>query len=407
MRIIHTADWHIGQSLNGWGRDDEHRAWFRELTETLSREQADALLVSGDVFDNLNPSGESQRLLYDAIRDFREARPNLQIIMTSGNHDPAGRLEAPDALLRAHGVRVVGTVRRQGEEILYPDHLIRLRNADGADAVIVAAVPFLRASDLPGMSLARTGEGESPIVTAVRNWHSEIISAASGSGLPLIGMGHLTCTGGLETEGSERRIMIGGEHAVSPDVFGPEFLFVALGHLHMPQLIDGGRIGYSGSCFPMSVSEAGYRHGVRLIEIEDGAIRTSHIQMTRPAAFIRFPENGHAGVLEELAGALDAAELDPDLPHGMRPFLHLRLAADRAAASLLSEAHQVIAGYPVRLADIRIVRVSRDEAQAAPRPASLRETSPEMLFVEEFRRINMTDPEERHMAAFRDAVAEV
>lgn len=89
MRILHTADWHIGQTLNGWTREQEHRAFLENLRDLIVTERIDALLIAGDVFDGINPSGDAQRQLYEAIAGFHSANPRLQIVMTAGNHDPA------------------------------------------------------------------------------------------------------------------------------------------------------------------------------------------------------------------------------------------------------------------------------------------------------------------------------
>ena len=117
MRILHTADWHIGQTLNGWSREYEHQVFCDALRDVIVTEGVDALLIAGDVFDGINPSGEAQRLLYGAIAGFLRANPRLQIVITAGNHDPAQRLEAPEAVLNELGVHVLGTLRRENRQL--------------------------------------------------------------------------------------------------------------------------------------------------------------------------------------------------------------------------------------------------------------------------------------------------
>lgn len=89
MRALHTADWHIGQTLNGWSREREHEVFFARLADVLEEEDIDLLLVAGDIFDNTNPSGESQRLLYRSLAEFKRRRPRLVTVISGGNHDPA------------------------------------------------------------------------------------------------------------------------------------------------------------------------------------------------------------------------------------------------------------------------------------------------------------------------------
>ena len=252
MRILHTADWHIGQTLNGWGREAEHAAFLDRLGQMITDHQVDALLVAGDVFDGINPSADAQRLLYGALAEILRCRPGLTVVMIAGNHDPAGRMEAPEAVLRALGVHIRGTLQRKGSDVMLDRHLIPLRDAEGAVRAHVLTIPFLRASDLPGLTLGAEGGAESAIVTATRALHADMAAATldRAQGLPVIAMGHLTCAGGLESEGAERRILIGGEHAVPPDIYPPGLSYVALGHLHRPQSLDGGRVRYSGSPLP-------------------------------------------------------------------------------------------------------------------------------------------------------------
>src|SRR5687768_322329 len=159
MRIIHTADWHIGQTLAGYARDHEHRSVLAQLAALVAEREADAVIVAGDVFDHQNPSGDAQRLFYDALVALRSARPSLTIVVTAGNHDAAGRLEAPDPLLQALGVRVVGSVRRRGGRLEAERHLIPLRAANGEIACEVLAVSYPTAACLPP---SRAADGEPP-----------------------------------------------------------------------------------------------------------------------------------------------------------------------------------------------------------------------------------------------------
>lgn len=381
--------------------------FFDRLARILEEEQVDVLLVSGDVYDGINPSGESQKLLFDALAEFRRRRPDLLIIMTSGNHDPAGRLEAPEAILSGQGTKVIATVRRRDESVDLQRHIIEVPGPDGAPAAVVMAVPFLRAADMPGLSFADSQPGRSPIVDAARSLHREIAAAARAAAgdLPIIAMGHLTCIGGEESEGAERRILIGGEHALPIDVFDEDIAYVALGHLHGPQSLDEGRIRYSGSCFPLSAAEIRYRHGVTLIDLADGKVTWRHVEIPRPAEFYRLPTTGSMS-LEEFRAALDALDLDPEAPKALQPFVYGTLSADGPASVILAEAEAVLSEYPVRTAGLKVQRDVANDATAVT-VASLQDTTPEKLFMDAFRKINGIDPEARHLAAFRDAAAEV
>lgn len=427
MRILHTADWHLGQTLNGWPRVHEHRAFFAALADIVAAERVDALLVAGDVFDGINPSGEAQRMLYGAIAGLVRDNPGLQIVITSGNHDSAQRLEAPEPVMNALGVHVLGTLRRGADGVDMDRHLIALRDRAGAVRAHVLAVPFLRAADLPGLGAGfgamAEGEGdgegggragaEPAITAAARALHAAMCAAAvaRAGGLPLIAMGHLTCAGGLESEGAERRILIGGEHAVPPDLFPPALRYVALGHLHRPQSLAGGRVRYCGSPFPLSAAEIGYDHGVSLIDLDaagaDGALVARHIPLARPVAMHRIPPRGAASI-EDAAAALAALGLDPDTAREAQPFVYLALLADRPVTQIAAQAEALMADTPARLAGQTITRPDAPGGPApdAP-PPSLAQTTPEDLFRAAWAQTHGTDPEPRHLAAFRDALAGV
>ncbi|MCZ8097616.1 MAG: exonuclease SbcCD subunit D [Burkholderiales bacterium] len=414
MRLIHTADWHIGQTLNGWTREAEHRAFLARLCDVVEEHAADVLVVAGDVFDGINPSGESLQMLYEGLVALRGRRPRLTTVMVAGNHDPAGRLEAPAAVLRAIGVHVVGVMHRREGVIDMDRHLVPLADATGSVRAHLLAIPFLRAADLPGLGVLTPqddadGEAGSPVVRATRRLYAEATAAALGraQGLPLLATGHLHCSGAAESEGAERRILVGGEHAVPPDVFPADLAYVALGHLHKPQAVGRASVRYSGSPFPLSATELPYEHGVTLVEIGDGGVRSEHIRLARPVPCLRVPETG-ALTLPALEGALAALGLDPQTPVELRPFVHVVVAPEGSVAGLSAEVERVLQAHPVRCAGVRVERPAATAAgpDAALPVVPLAERSPVDLFARAFEAEHGSAPTPRHMAAFHDAETE-
>jgi len=402
MRIIHTADWHLGHSLNGWGREDEHRVWLGRLGDVIERERADLLLVAGDIFDSSNPSGEVQALLYSALAEFKRRRPSLITVISGGNHDPAQRLEAPMPVLRAMDVHVVATVQRKAGRIDIARHLVPIRDSAGRTVLYVLAIPFLRASDLTGLH----ADGADPVIDAARNFYAEITALALeiAGDIPVIATSHLHCAGGLESEGAERRILIGGAQALPPGVFPESLAYVALGHLHGQQTLKGGRVRYSGACFPLSASEIRHSHGVTQIEMEGGTATHRHIPIDRPAEVLRIPASGTIA-LDDLPAALAQIACDADLPMGLRPIVYLELAPTDAASVLMADAARLVSDRGLRLGGARVLRMAQPDAPLPPPVASLRETDPETLFVQAYKDLNGLDPEPRHLSAFRDIVA--
>lgn len=127
IRILHTADWHIGQTLRGYAREGEHRAVLDRIVSIAAEREVDLLVVAGDVYDGQNPSGASQRLFYDALAALSRIRPDMTTVVVAGNHDAASRLEAPHPLLEAFNVQVVGNVRRHDGNIEADRHLVPVR----------------------------------------------------------------------------------------------------------------------------------------------------------------------------------------------------------------------------------------------------------------------------------------
>ena len=206
IRILHTADWHIGQTLRGFSREHEHRKVFRRLEEIIVERNVDALIIAGDVFDSQNPSGEAQQLFYDTLVRLSRARPRMTTVIVSGNHDAAGRLEAPRPLLEAFNIQVVGNVRRHDGRIEASRHLVPVVDASGALAAHVLAVSYPTAACLPNLTRL-DDEAGSPVVAGVRTLYAELLEALRPQmdGLPFVATGHLHVAGGIESEGAERR----------------------------------------------------------------------------------------------------------------------------------------------------------------------------------------------------------
>src|SRR5262245_10941392 len=237
LRILHTGDWHIGRTLNGWSRRNEHAAALAEIEEIIVERQIDAVIVAGDIFDSMAPSAEARGMFYAAMVRIHARRPGLSSIVIAGNHDHAGQLEAPSVLLQRLGTRVVGTLR-QAEGRLDPGkHHVILKDSAGCPKACVLVLPFLGVGDIPRVPPEECSG--SAIVEGVRRLHASAIEQAleAAAGLPLLVTGHLTLAGAGESEISERRILLGGEHAVPSDIFPPSVAYAALGHLHRPQWV--------------------------------------------------------------------------------------------------------------------------------------------------------------------------
>ena len=151
LKLIHTADWHLGQTFFGYDREAEHEAFLGFLTNLLVERETDVLLIAGDVFDVTNPSAGAQRRFYRFLREANRLNPGLQIVIIAGNHDSAIRLEAPNPLLEELNTSIVGIVgRTDSGEIDLASLVVPLRNRAGEREALCPGGAFPPPRGLPG-----------------------------------------------------------------------------------------------------------------------------------------------------------------------------------------------------------------------------------------------------------------
>lgn len=269
MKILHTSDWHIGRTLYGKKRYDEFETFLNWLMETIQRNQVDALLVAGDVFDTSAPSNRAQELYYRFL--CRVAASSCRhVVVIAGNHDSPSFLNAPKELLRALDVHVVGNASENPD-----DEVLVLTDKDGSPELIVCAVPYLRDRDI---RVAEAGESiedkERKLIEGIRNHYADVAALAEkkrmdfGAEIPIVGMGHLFTAGGQTVEGDGvRELYVGSLAHVTAGIFAKNLNYLALGHLHIPQKVNGSEVmRYSGSPLPMGFGEAKQQKSVSMVE---------------------------------------------------------------------------------------------------------------------------------------------
>lgn len=363
MKILHTSDWHLGQSLNQFDRSFEHAQFLSWLLNTLETEVVDALLISGDVFDSANPSAASQTQLYQFLTQARQRVPHLGIIMTAGNHDSPGRMEAPAPFLSLFDASVVGQVGRSADGIDWNRIVVPLKNQHGQVAAWCIAMPFLRPGDVPRLEGVDDTYMEG-IASLYASAYEFAVSKRS-AGQAIIALGHCHITGGKLSEDSERRIVIGGSEALSANVFDPGIAYVALGHLHLAQKVGGNPSRrYCGSPLPMSFSEIDYPHQIVIVELDGEVVaNTREIPIPRSVDLLRVPKQ--AAPLDQVLIQLHALSL-PDMPETQWPYLQVRVQLTQPEPTLRAQIESALAGKPVRLVRIETSSVQTKDAQAAP-----------------------------------------
>ena len=274
MRVLHTSDWHIGRTLYGRKRYEEFEAFLTWLAETIQQNAIDALLVAGDVFDTSAPSNRAQELYYRFL--CRVAASSCRhVVVVAGNHDSPSFLNAPKELLKALDVHVVGSSTASPE-----DEVLVLCNEQDAPELIVCAVPYLRDRDI---RVAEAGESvedkERKLIEGIRTHYATVAALAEqkreelGADIPIVGTGHLFTAGGQTVDGDGvRELYVGSLAHVTAGIFPACFNYLALGHLHVPQKVNGSEtIRYSGSPLPMGFGEAKQQKSVCQVEFHSTA----------------------------------------------------------------------------------------------------------------------------------------
>jgi DNA repair protein SbcD/Mre11 len=274
MKILHTADWHLGQRFLHFDRQIEQEAALNDLLQIIQNEQVDILIVAGDIFDTGNPPNYAFRQYYNFLRQCLKTNCR-HLIITGGNHDSPATLDAPRELLKYLNIRVIGAARRdQNDQVRIEDEIVECRDSKGEVEAVIAAVPFLRDRDLKFSVVGETAEA---IKNGIRQ-HYEMAAEAVSSyrNIPILTTGHLFAAGiGLETQEGEHDIHIGNLGKIGAEIFPSIFSYVALGHIHKAQTVGNQAfIRYSGSMIPLSFSERNEKKGVVLLDYEGAELKT-------------------------------------------------------------------------------------------------------------------------------------
>lgn len=265
MKIIHTSDWHLGQKLLYNDREEEHRLALDWLLQTIEQEQADGLIVAGDIFDIGNPPNYARSLYYQFLRKLLNTQCR-HVAITGGNHDSPAMLNAPRELLQALNVHVVGAAGDEPAE-----EVVVWKAETGEVEAVIAAAPFLRDRDLRYSVAGETGYDRVEQIRAGIKKHYEKLAAYiekqfDTTAVPVIATGHLYATG-ADASGKQDNIYIGNTENIEARQFPALFDYVALGHIHRAQVVGGlEHVRYSGSLIPLSFSETKDDKGIYVLE---------------------------------------------------------------------------------------------------------------------------------------------
>jgi exonuclease SbcD len=352
MKILHTADWHIGQLFHEYDRTYEHQQFLDWLVPILKSEQIDVLLISGDVFDLSNPAAVSVTLFYKFLSRAIATCPDLQIVITAGNHDSASRLESPKPLLESSNIHIVGMVQKHLDgSIDYDKLIVPLHNQSGEVEAWCIAVPFLRIGDYP--SIADCSNPYNEGVAALYSEAYEHAKRKQQPGQAIIAMGHLhTHSAEISELDTTERLIMGGVECIPAAAFHKEIKYVALGHIHKAQRIGGNEhIRYSGSALPMSFSETNYKHQVIVFDLNDNCVvNIESIEIPLSVELLRLPTKHQP--LHDVIPILE--QLPNTHSNSPPPYLEVRVLLTGPEPALRHRIESATAGKHVRLAKIDV-----------------------------------------------------
>lgn len=284
MKILHTADWHLGKRLDHFSRLEEQVAVMDEIVKIADKQNVDMVLVAGDLFDNFNPSTEAVELFYQTLKRLTKGgtRP---VIAISGNHDSPSLIDAPDPLARECGIVLIGHPKATVQP-LYLEHFQIVRSDEGFIEIALSNVTFpVRILHTPYANEIRLkqylGENKEDELNHVlaQHWNDLASKYCDENGVNLL-MAHLYMnkrgTAILEEPEGEKPIKIGNADMIYSDAIPSQIQYTALGHIHGFKNIgtEEKPVVYSSSPLCYSFSEAGQKKYVSIIDVQPNSQAT-------------------------------------------------------------------------------------------------------------------------------------
>ena len=371
MKILHTSDWHLGQSFFTQSRKYEHQCFLTWLLELIAREQIDALIVAGDIFDTGAPPSYAREMYNQFVVDIQQR--GCRLVVLGGNHDSVAMLNESKPLLARLNTYVIASTGLELDE-----QVVELPARDGNPGAILCAVPFIRPRDVLQSQAGESGTDKRQALGEAIKAHYDSLYAlavakrqAAGGDLPIIATGHLTALGVTKSE-STRDIYIGTLEAFSADGFPPAD-YIALGHIHRPQIVaKSEHIRYSGSPIYLSFDELNSRKQVVMVEF-DGAERKSITPADIPVFQPMTTITGSLAQIEQDIKSLDTS--------GDRPtWLCLQVDSDDYLSDLQQRVQAMIDGVNVEVLQLRRVRNKQRQMLSQQQTETLAELTPTEVF---------------------------
>lgn len=377
MRILHTSDWHLGQSFMNHSREHEHTVLIDWLLDQVDARSVDAVLIAGDIFDTGTPPSYARALYYRLIAQLHQRK--VALLLLGGNHDSVSVLGESSPLMHHLNTTVIAATGDAAQ------HVVTLPwRGSATPGCIVCALPFIRPRDVQQSQAGQSAQDKQrSLQTAIQDTYAQVFAAAQvqqaahenahGIRLPIIATGHLTTVGASSNE-SVREIYVGALEAFPTNAFPPAD-YIALGHIHKPQKVGGlEHIRYSGSPIALGFDEARQSKEVLLVDVNASglqAVTPLHTPVCQVLASV-------SGNLTSLPAALTALYVQgtPEYP----VWLEVTVQEDDYLPDLAPRIEAMVQGLP-----LQVLRVKRQRSTAMPQlfadtGESLDELSPTEVF---------------------------
>ena len=398
MRIIHTADWHIGKSLDGFSRLEEQKKFLDFFVEQVERISPDIIIIAGDIFDTANPSAVAETLFYDTLSKI-SANTSALIVIIAGNHDSPKRLASAKSLAKSHGIIIyeshdddieVGKYKN-ANVISCNDGVIKVEiNSKTAN---ILAMPYISENRL-GESFADLSKSDEDTAKSFQEKFETLIRKKEeffNKDEFNIMIAHLF---GIKASISDEKVgySLGGAYIVDSSAFAKTADYIALGHVHKYQVVGGTdkRAYYSGSPIHYNKTEVKTQEKVILDIIIDDEKNLSVNEIEIP--IFKKIEIWNANSIEEaVAMSLDKKDEES--------FVYLNIKTDKVISNddirqIKSNKRDIIQITPImEIGNIQIVA------------ENMLEKSDEEKFIEFFKERYETEPNENMVKRYMDIIS--
>lgn len=399
MRILHTADWHLGKSLEKRSRIDEQRKFLDDFIEVAKENNIDLVIIAGDIYDSSNPPAIAEKMFYDTLKKISDNGKRL-ILIIAGNHDNPERLVASAPLAREHGIIMVGTLKTIIDTGNYGRHKI-INSGEGfieieinGEKAIILTVPYLSEKRLNEVLYRDMDSDEERIKSYSDRVFSLFDSLKDNYREDTINLlvSHLYAMGS-EEGGSERSIQLGGSYIVNCDCFPKEAQYIALGHVHKPQLVPGTnkKARYSGSPIHYNKKEVSYNKKCFVVDVkanEEANVKEVYFKVYKPIEIWK---------CENFDDALLKCEENKD----RECWVYLEIKVDRYMREDEIKKLKELKKDILEITPI-IENIHRDDESAI----SLSEKSFEELFIDFYKKERMGEPDKEIIDLFLNLVYE-